>query len=257
MEQNLTGIQWVASEAWVTASVFTESKYYPLLGGTIGFGIRQGHIPGLQEYLMMVNPQKYPSNPLQHSAYMNTSNTRITYNVYKGVYAIAHSLHNLMSCRSFLTSDCCVFGKQVPVSVCSDSCTPGFRKAVRNGEPLCCFDCVPYCMACPDDYWSNVDGTACIPKVVEFLSHDAMGVILTVIAVVGACVTLSVFTVFLYHRNTPIVRINNSELSFFVLFSLTLCFLCALIFIGEPTSCQTVDCIYKVRYITPTPTVHF
>uniref|UniRef100_A0A4W4HDP8 G-protein coupled receptors family 3 profile domain-containing protein n=1 Tax=Electrophorus electricus TaxID=8005 RepID=A0A4W4HDP8_ELEEL len=317
MEQNLTGIQWVASEAWVTASVFTESKYYPLLGGTIGFGIRQGHIPGLQEYLMMVNPQKYPSNPLvqelwgQHSAYMNTSNTRITYNVYKGVYAIAHSLHNLMSCKPgngpFINSTCTDVTKvypwqllqkvrvnfdmkgdsipsydlinwqkgtagnielvkagildqailcekpethlQVPVSVCSDSCTPGFRKAVRNGEPLCCFDCVPCdsgkisnqtdsidCMACPDDYWSNVDGTACIPKVVEFLSHDAMGVILTVIAVVGACVTLSVFTVFLYHRNTPIVRINNSELSFFVLFSLTLCFLCALIFIGEPTS---------------------
>ncbi|XP_035381462.1 extracellular calcium-sensing receptor [Electrophorus electricus] len=368
MEQNLTGIQWVASEAWVTASVFTESKYYPLLGGTIGFGIRQGHIPGLQEYLMMVNPQKYPSNPLvqelwgalygcspspsssssggtqlpfctgqetlhkQHSAYMNTSNTRITYNVYKGVYAIAHSLHNLMSCKPgngpFINSTCTDVTKvypwqlqhylqevsftisgervnfdmkgdsipsydlinwqkgtagnielvkagmydeaqeagselvvydtalawpgdqsEVPVSVCSDSCTPGFRKAVRNGEPLCCFDCVPCdsgkisnqtdsidCMACPDDYWSNVDGTACIPKVVEFLSHDAMGVILTVIAVVGACVTLSVFTVFLYHRNTPIVRINNSELSFFVLFSLTLCFLCALIFIGEPTS---------------------
>ncbi|XP_076853593.1 extracellular calcium-sensing receptor [Brachyhypopomus gauderio] len=331
LEQNLTGIQWIASEAWVTASVFTGSKYYPLLGGTIGFGIRQGHIPGLQEYLMLVNPETQLPNctgqetlNMQHAAYMNTSSTRITYNVYKGVYAIAHSLHNLISCNPgngpFINSTCAdvtkiyswqlqhylqevsftISGERVnfdlkgdsipsydlinwqrgtagnielvkvgmydeareagselliyetallPVSICSDSCPSGFRKAVRNGEPLCCFDCVPCdsgkisnqtdsidCMACPENYWSSDDGTACIPKVVEFLSHDSMGVTLTVIAVVGACVTLTVFTVFLYHRKTPIVRINNSELSFFILLSLTLCFLCALIFIGEPTS---------------------
>uniref|UniRef100_A0A3B1KGA9 Olfactory receptor C family, v3 n=1 Tax=Astyanax mexicanus TaxID=7994 RepID=A0A3B1KGA9_ASTMX len=342
MELNITGIQWIASEAWVTAAVFTGRNFYPYLGGTIGFGIRQGNIPRLKEYLMTVNPERYPTNPLvlelweaiygctpfssgssselplctgqetiktQHSAYWNTSSTRITYNVYKGVYAIAHSLHNLITCRPgrgpFSNSTCAdntkvfpwqlqhylqevsftVSGElvnfdakgdsipsydlinwqkgrdgnielvkvgmydeaqeQVPVSICSDSCTPGFRKAVRRGEPLCCFDCIPCdsgkinsidCMACPEDYWSNADGTTCIPKVVEYLSHDAMGVTLTVISVVGALFTLAVFAVFLYHRNTPIVRINNSELSFFILLSLTLCFLCALIFIGEPTS---------------------
>ncbi|KAL0168386.1 hypothetical protein M9458_036608, partial [Cirrhinus mrigala] len=131
MEQNVTGIQWIASEAWVTASVFTGSEYYPFLGGTIGFGIRQGQIPGLREYLTTVNPERYPSNALvhelwgalygcslssssldshlptctgretlrvQHSAYFNTSSPRISYNVYKGVYAIAHSLHNLIHC---------------------------------------------------------------------------------------------------------------------------------------------------------------
>ncbi|XP_026783301.3 extracellular calcium-sensing receptor [Pangasianodon hypophthalmus] len=338
MKLNVTGIQWIASEAWVTASVFTGSEYYPFLGGTIGFGIRQGYIPKLKDYITTVNPHVYPSNTLlplctgqeilnkQHSAYMNTSSPRIAYNVYKGVYAIAHSLHNLISCKPgngpFNNSMCAdstkvypwqlqhylqevsftisgetvnfdINGDSIPsydlinwqkgtagnielvkvgmydgareagselviydtaitwardkISVCSDSCPQGYRKAVRQGEPLCCFDCVPCdsgkisnqtvdCMVCPEDYWSNADGTACIPKVIEFLSHDAMGIALTVIAVFGACVTLAVFAVFLYHRNTPIVRMNNSELSFFILFSLTLCFLCALIFIGEPTS---------------------
>ncbi|XP_064880298.1 extracellular calcium-sensing receptor-like [Oncorhynchus nerka] len=365
MAQNITGIQWVASEAWVTASLFTTSEYFPYLGGTIGFGIRQGQIPGLRDYLQTVNPGRYPSNPLvqqlwealygcspslspsstlmppcsgqetlleQHSAYMNTSSPRVAYNVYKAVYAIAHSLHNLLHCQAgagpFHNRSCAhstnvhpwqlqhylqelafyisgeevnfdLKGDSIPyydiinwqrgsggnmefinvglfdgakasgkelviqeekivwaghqsklvVSVCSASCAPGSRKAVRRGEPLCCFDCVPCdsgkisnqtdsidCTECPEDYWSNADGTKCIPKVVEFLSHDAMGIALTVIAVVGACLTVSILAVFLHHRTTPIVRVNNSELSFFILLSLTLCFLCALMFIGEPTS---------------------
>lgn len=154
MDLNVTGIQLIASEAWVTAAVFTGSEYYPFLGGTIGFGIRQGYIPGLREYLTTVNPQRYPSNPLvqelwetlydctpfssssstklplctgketikkQHSAYMNTSSPRISYNVYKGVYAIAHSLHNLISCQPgngpFSNSTCADITKIFPWQV--------------------------------------------------------------------------------------------------------------------------------------------
>ncbi|KAI4898230.1 hypothetical protein NFI96_001064 [Prochilodus magdalenae] len=357
MNQNITGIQWIASEAWVTASILAET--YPFLAGTIGFAVRQGYVPGLKEYLTTVNPQRYPLNPLvqelwgalygcsplssntsaqlplctgqetlskQHTAYMNTSSPRVTYNVYKAVYAIAHSLHNLFQCvpgyGPFNESSCAdtndihpwqlqhylqevsfsISGEQVNFDARGDSipsydlihwqrrpngdtdfvkvglydgardagkellvqdqavvwpghqskasCAPGFRKAVRNGEPLCCFDCIPCdngkisnqtdsidCMPCPEEFWSNANGTACIPKVIEFLSYrDTMGVVLMVIAIVGSCLTVAVLAIFVYHRETPIVRINNSELSFFILLSLTLCFLCALIFIGEPTS---------------------
>ncbi|XP_030621116.1 extracellular calcium-sensing receptor-like [Chanos chanos] len=340
MTQNITGIQWIASEAWVTAAVLAES--FSFLAGTIGFAIRQGHIPGLGDYLTTVDPWKNSHLPpcsgqekLQHSAYFKTSSPRVAYNVYKAVYAIAHALHNLIVCKpgsgpfdhlscanisnvypwqlqhylqevSFsISGENMSFdengdsipsydlinwqtdpggeiqfvkvglydgskpakeaGKELVIqeksimwpgneskvvgSLCSESCAPGFRKAVRQGEPLCCFDCVPCdsgkisnetdsidCMPCPEDYWSNAAGTRCIPKAVEFLTHDAMGIALTVIAVVGACLTVAVLVVFLYHRNTPIVRINNSELSFLILFALTLCFLCALVFIGEPTS---------------------
>uniref|UniRef100_A0A8C7U6U1 Olfactory receptor C family, v1 n=1 Tax=Oncorhynchus mykiss TaxID=8022 RepID=A0A8C7U6U1_ONCMY len=307
VKQNITGTQWVASEAWVTANVLAET--YPFLDGTIGFAIRSGKVPGLRDYLQTVNPHSTLMPPCsgqetlleQHSAYMNTSSPRVAYNVYKAVYAIAHSLHNLLHCQAgagpFHNRSCAHStnvhpwqlqqylqdvsfnvsgenmnfdqkGDAIPsydlinwqrgpnggprflvVSVCSASCAPGSRKAVRRGEPLCCFDCVPCdsgkisnqtdsidCHECPEDYWSNTDGTMCIPKVVEFLSHDAMGIALTVIAVVGACLTVSILAVFLHHRTTPIVRVNNSELSFFILLSLTLCFLCALMFIGEPTS---------------------
>ena len=92
------------------------------------------------------------------------------------------------------------------------------------------------CIFCPEDFWSNKDRTACILKKVEFLAYDSLGIALTVTSVVGACLTIAVFAIFVYHRNTAIVRVNNSELSFFILFALTLCFLCSLVFIGEPTS---------------------
>uniref|UniRef100_A0A8C9T403 G-protein coupled receptors family 3 profile domain-containing protein n=1 Tax=Scleropages formosus TaxID=113540 RepID=A0A8C9T403_SCLFO len=347
MDQNITGIQWIASEAWVTASIFTD-------------------------YLLTVNPLRHPKNalvqelwgvlygcflqtpngtsqnfpqlpactgqePLLDTVYVDTSNLRLSYCVYKAVYAIAYSLHNLISCEPgkgpFQNSSCAdpanlypwqvgllyvlsvkmpfilkevnfdEKGDSVPsydlinwqrdtsgkiqfinvgmfdgakdagkelfikedvlVSVCSDSCTPGSRKAVRRGEPLCCFDCVPCddgkisnqtdsvdCTPCPEDYWSNTARTECIPKAVEFLTHDAMGLTLTVISVVGACLTAAILLVFIRHRNTPIVRVNNSELSFFILLSLILCFLCALLFIGEPTvwSCMLRHTAFSITF---------
>ncbi|KAK3548755.1 hypothetical protein QTP70_020328 [Hemibagrus guttatus] len=45
---------------------------------------------------------------------------------------------------------------QVPVSVCSHSCPPGFRKAVQKGRPICCFDCIQ----CAEGEISNITGAA-------------------------------------------------------------------------------------------------
>uniref|UniRef100_A0A672GFZ9 Olfactory receptor C family, v3 n=1 Tax=Salarias fasciatus TaxID=181472 RepID=A0A672GFZ9_SALFA len=339
MEENITGIQWVASEAWVTASVFTGSEYDPYLGGTIGFGIRKGHISRLSDYLQTVNPRVYPDNVLveelwealygcspsksarsqfppcsgqeslleQHSAYMNTTSPRVAYNVYKAVYAVAHSLHNLLLCEAgsgpFQNNSCAqsnnIFpwqvtvslhtvtvlhldrgsggniefinvgfieqrrnsscsSPQVPLSVCSASCLPGYRKAVRRGEPVCCFDCVP----CDSGKISNQtselqrDTSSVIfcPNCIGYISvterNCSLFVTLSVISVVGACLTIAVFTVFFYHRNTAIVRVNNSELSFFILFALTLCFLCCLVFIGEPTfwSCMLRHTAFSITF---------
>ncbi|KAA0714810.1 Extracellular calcium-sensing receptor [Triplophysa tibetana] len=154
---------------------------------------------------------------------------------------------------------------QVPVSVCSVSCHPGTRKAVQKGKPVCCFDCLPCaageisnvtdsteCIRCPERFWSNPERTKCIPKVVEFLSlQDTMGVVLTVLSVTGATLTTTVLAAFFHHRDTPLVRANNSELSFLLLASLTLCFLCALVFIGRPApwNCMLRHTLFGVSFV--------
>ncbi|CAL8334828.1 unnamed protein product [Boreogadus saida] len=154
---------------------------------------------------------------------------------------------------------------QVPISVCSESCPPGTRRANRKGEPVCCFDCIPctdgevsnetgshQCRRCAVEFWSNTGNTACIPRKVDFLSfNETMGIVLTTGAVSGVVVTTAVFVIFLCYHNTPVVRANNSELSFLLLLSLKLCFLCALLFIGRPSvwSCRLQQAAFGISFV--------
>ncbi|XP_029922483.1 extracellular calcium-sensing receptor-like [Myripristis murdjan] len=154
---------------------------------------------------------------------------------------------------------------QVPVSVCSESCPPGTRMASRKGEPVCCFDCVPcgegeisnktgshHCERCPSEFWSNDERTACVPRQVDFLSfNETLGITLTAAAVSGVVATSAVFVVFLHYRHTPMVRANNSELSFLLLLSLKLCFLCSLVFIGRPSlwSCRFQQAAFGISFV--------
>ncbi|XP_014353599.2 extracellular calcium-sensing receptor-like [Latimeria chalumnae] len=137
---------------------------------------------------------------------------------------------------------------QIPHSVCSESCHPGYRKAAREGQPICCFDCVQCsageisnqtdateCLKCPDDQWSNELQDQCIPKIIEFLAYDdAMGTTLVAISIFCALTSTTVLCIFIKYRNTPIVKANNRELSYLLLLALVFCFLSSLVFIGQP-----------------------
>uniref|UniRef100_A0A4W4HDB4 G-protein coupled receptors family 3 profile domain-containing protein n=1 Tax=Electrophorus electricus TaxID=8005 RepID=A0A4W4HDB4_ELEEL len=154
---------------------------------------------------------------------------------------------------------------EVPVSVCSESCPPGTRKAVQKGRPVCCYDCIPCaegeisnktdsvdCVRCPTEFWPSTKQDSCLPKLVEFLSwDDTLAIILTGFSITGAFMSLCVATIFYRHRASPIVRANNSELSFLLLFSLTLCFLCSLTFIGRPSewSCMLRHTAFGITFV--------
>uniref|UniRef100_A0A665T692 G-protein coupled receptors family 3 profile domain-containing protein n=1 Tax=Echeneis naucrates TaxID=173247 RepID=A0A665T692_ECHNA len=158
-----------------------------------------------------------------------------------------------------------LFLMQVPVSVCSEKCPPGTRKVLQKGKPVCCYDCIRCaegeisnvtdsltCIRCHPEFWSNDRRDACVKKEAEFLSYEEiMGALLSAAALFGACMTVVVALIFFKYRKTPIVRANNSELSFLLLFSLTLCFLCSLTFIGRPSewSCMLRHTAFGITFV--------
>ncbi|KAK7151707.1 hypothetical protein R3I94_008149 [Phoxinus phoxinus] len=382
--QNLTGRQWIASEAWATSPVYHTPRFMPFLRGTLGIAVRRGKIQGLHDFLLRLCPSNDPRNNMLRifwenmfgcsfetgdkdgeqvkkactgqedlnttdTPYTDVSGLRAAYNVYKAVYALAHALHDLMQCeegRGPFSGNRCAniinlkpwqlvhylqkvnfttgFGdhvsfdkngdalaiydvlnwqptsdgsisiytvgvvnegaatgmvftldeeaiywnfetKKPPRSVCSESCPPGTRQATKKGLPVCCFDCLPCgdgeisntsnaieCTMCPDEFWSNTDKDQCVPKDVEFLSYkEPLGISLTTASLLGTCFCALVMVIFALHHNTPIVRANNSELSFLLLLSLKLCFLCVLLFIGQPQlwTCQLRHAVFGISFV--------
>ncbi|XP_031746860.1 extracellular calcium-sensing receptor [Xenopus tropicalis] len=153
---------------------------------------------------------------------------------------------------------------KVPSSVCTESCPPGYRKAPRTGQPLCCFDCVLCpdgmistqinsidCTSCPLDQWPNSERNQCLPKVIEYLSYqEPLGLVLALVSMTFSLMTVAVLCVFLRFRDTVIVKANNRSLSYVLLLSLTFCFLSSLTFIGSPTAvtCSLRQSIFGVIF---------
>ncbi|XP_078265896.1 extracellular calcium-sensing receptor-like [Rhinoraja longicauda] len=387
VRQNISGRQWIASEAWVTSALMGARENLLSLSGTIGFAIRRGHIPGLRDFLLEAHPSKTPNNPFvkelwetifqcslknsgsikgsnasnvaptqctgsedlssTYNIYSDVSQLRVSYNVYKAVYSIAHALHNMNSCKSgtgpnntcanifnFKPWQLLHYLKQVmyttklgekvyfdengdplasydiinwqrktdgsikyvhvgrfnaassldhdlqieeeliiwhcnqtlvPLSVCTERCPPGTRKALAKGRPVCCSECLQCpdgeisnvtdslnCIACAPEYWPNAPRNECIPKHIEFLSmEDGTGMTLATVSLLGTASTVLMAGVVWYYRRTPIIRANNSALSFLLLFSLALCFLCSLSFIGRPSawSCRLRHTLFGISFV--------
>ncbi|XP_074083821.1 extracellular calcium-sensing receptor-like [Macrotis lagotis] len=137
---------------------------------------------------------------------------------------------------------------KVPLSDCSKICPLGTRKSAVQGQPSCCYQClhcpkgeIAYvpdsasCLKCPEDQWSNNENDQCIPKILDFLSYkEPLGIALATCTIFLFLLSLTILGIFMWHHYTPIVRANNKKLSYILLCSLALCFLCPLMFIGRP-----------------------
>ncbi|XP_055370109.1 extracellular calcium-sensing receptor-like [Betta splendens] len=247
VKQNITGIQWLSSDAWITAARPSTPEMYQAFGGALGFVGRKMAIPTLKPFLTNISPYKDPSafvrdfweimvtEQLRRVHFMNQFGD----NVFFDENGNPPAYYDLINWQ--LTNG------QVPTSLCSSVCPTGTRKAQIKGRPTCCFDCVPCddgtitnstaeCSPCPQEYWSNDRKDTCIPKTTEFLTYqEPIGIAVTVVSLVGSGLSLATLMVYIRYRETPVIKASNSELSCFLLFSLLLCFLSPLTFIGRPT----------------------
>ncbi|XP_015272140.1 PREDICTED: vomeronasal type-2 receptor 26-like, partial [Gekko japonicus] len=151
------------------------------------------------------------------------------------------------------------FNQTQPLSVCTESCYPGYRKKMKEGEPFCCYDCTPCpegkisdrrdmndCKKCAEEYYPNANHSVCIPKDISFLSYEEpLGIISAIFAFFFGLITALILGIFLKNHDTPIVKANNRILTYTLLISLLFCFLCALLFIGRP---KKVICLRQTAF---------
>ncbi|XP_053120371.1 vomeronasal type-2 receptor 26-like [Hemicordylus capensis] len=149
-----------------------------------------------------------------------------------------------------------IFNEVLPLAVCNDNCHPGYRRKMKEGKTFCCYDCTPCpdgevsdhndmddCFTCPKDQYPNRNQNQCLPKMINFLSFsECLGNILAFLALFFSLITALMLGIFFRNQNTPIVKANNRNLTYSLLVSLLLCFLCSLLFIGRP---QAVSCYLR------------
>ncbi|XP_033024095.1 vomeronasal type-2 receptor 26-like [Lacerta agilis] len=141
-----------------------------------------------------------------------------------------------------------VFTQVPPLSLCNANCLPGYEKKKKEGEKFCCYDCDPCphgmfsnekgletCARCPPDQYPNEEKNQCIPKKPNVLGFgETLAMVSTFSALFFSLITAMVLGIFIKHRDTAIVKANNRSLTYILLISLLLCFLCSLVFIGMP-----------------------
>ncbi|CAL8347136.1 unnamed protein product [Arctogadus glacialis] len=110
-KHNITGLQLVGSDAWLTDHSLTDIEGHSILVGSIGFIVSRAQIPGLGKHLRDFQPSQFPD-----------------------IYAVAHALNNLFECKDgmgpFSNGDCANIDHIEPWQVMS----PGSRLSLALSQ---------------------------------------------------------------------------------------------------------------------------
>uniref|UniRef100_A0A8C6VFX2 G-protein coupled receptors family 3 profile domain-containing protein n=1 Tax=Naja naja TaxID=35670 RepID=A0A8C6VFX2_NAJNA len=155
-----------------------------------------------------------------------------------------------------INSDAIIWAtKKVPFARCGmKRCQAGERRRVPEGQQVCCYHCgscpegtisnqTASCDPCPEDQYPNKDKDHCMAKKLHYLAYqDPLGYTLASLTLSLSMITLAVLAIFRKHHDTPIVKANNRDLTYLLLISLLLCFLCSFLFIGRPGK---LTCLFR------------
>ncbi|XP_063775218.1 vomeronasal type-2 receptor 26-like [Pseudophryne corroboree] len=149
---------------------------------------------------------------------------------------------------------------EIPKSQCSENCKPGTRKVLTSALYSCCYSCIQCsegqisnvtdsenCLKCADHEWPNEKKTRCVPKELECLSYsnDTIVDVFLFASFLLCFLTSLILRIFILHRDTPLVKANNKNLSFLLLVSIMLSILSVFLFLGRP-----VDATCMLRQIS-------
>uniref|UniRef100_A0A4W3KEQ4 Taste receptor type 1 member 1-like n=1 Tax=Callorhinchus milii TaxID=7868 RepID=A0A4W3KEQ4_CALMI len=122
IELNIRDKVWIISEAISANNILSEIPNISKVGLILGIAVREGQMPGFQDFLSnaLAAQSLSPSNLSQASAescaqtciecqsftnamvqsILGSNKWGISFNVYSAVYSVAHSLHQLLNCDS-------------------------------------------------------------------------------------------------------------------------------------------------------------
>ncbi|XP_053479640.1 vomeronasal type-2 receptor 1-like [Ictalurus furcatus] len=131
-EHNITGYQWVGTEGWIADPVVATLDKQNILQGAIGLAISKTTVTGLEDFILDIKPLKSVGSAIftkfwealfnckytmqndsgglpvctgdeklaeVENTFTDMSMLPIISNVYKAVYAIGHTLHDLLDCK--------------------------------------------------------------------------------------------------------------------------------------------------------------
>ncbi|XP_075117935.1 vomeronasal type-2 receptor 26-like [Leptodactylus fuscus] len=100
------------------------------------------------------------------------------------------------------------------------------------------------CHKCPEEEWPDEKREKCILKPYEFLSYekDILIFVFLGLSLLFSIITLCILGIFIYYWDTPIVKANNRTVSFILLVSILLGFLCVFFFLGRPVA---ITCLLR------------
>ncbi|KAM6451847.1 vomeronasal type-2 receptor 26-like [Liasis olivaceus] len=163
-----------------------------------------------------------------------------SYSIYNAVYVLAQALHVL----SFLRSN---HRRLVRHKLSEDEDIQPWKRlkvgkidpdALKGKELVINEDMIVWHRSfnqCPEDQYSKHDKDGCIVKTISFLSYEEpLGLSLATVATLFFLTTTWVLGTFIKHKDSPIVKANNRDVTYTLLISLLFCFLCPFLFLGQP-----------------------